>query len=173
MAMCPACGSSRIRNDYRPAPLALRIFFIRAFLCDHCNYQFKAFSLMAASSRSSRREAGKSAVFNQPRVGQAVDLTKLKDNTMRSDASERDSQRRAPLRMEVATLSAREAEDQSQQEGLDQEEPHVACGHCGSTNVKRRRRTALERIAFLATNHKAFSCRSCGETFYSKIAPRA
>ena len=41
MALCPACGSSRIRNDYKPAPLALRIFFVRAFLCDHCNYQFK------------------------------------------------------------------------------------------------------------------------------------
>jgi transposase-like protein len=44
MVVCPSCGSSRIRNDYRPAPLVLRVIGLRALLCDNCNRQFRAFS---------------------------------------------------------------------------------------------------------------------------------
>jgi hypothetical protein len=44
MVVCPSCGSSRIRSDYKPAPLALRVIGLRALLCDFCNRQFRAFS---------------------------------------------------------------------------------------------------------------------------------
>src|SRR5262245_54395984 len=51
MIICPACGSSHIRNDYKPAPLTLRMVGFRALLCDHCNHQFRAFALMPRKSR--------------------------------------------------------------------------------------------------------------------------
>jgi hypothetical protein len=54
MVVCPSCGSSRIRNDYRPAPLVLRVIGIRALLCDYCNRQFRAFSPTAPRARASR-----------------------------------------------------------------------------------------------------------------------
>src|SRR5215475_6634022 len=79
MTQCPACGSSRIRNDYKPSSLALRIFFIRALLCDHCNLQFKAFSFAGMPSRSRRRPARKVAAINQTPAARVIDLTKLKD----------------------------------------------------------------------------------------------
>jgi transposase-like protein len=44
MVVCPSCGSSRIRNDYKPAPFVLRAIGVRALLCDYCNRQFRAFS---------------------------------------------------------------------------------------------------------------------------------
>src|SRR5262245_52388611 len=82
MFLCPACGSSHVRNDYKPAPLALRIFFVRAFLCDHCNYQFKVFSIAGAPPRSQHPSAGKSA-FSNPPPARGVDLTSLKEASLK------------------------------------------------------------------------------------------
>jgi transposase-like protein len=53
MVVCPSCGSSRIRNDYKPAPLALRLIGVRALLCDYCNRQFRAFSPTPPRARAS------------------------------------------------------------------------------------------------------------------------
>jgi hypothetical protein len=55
MAHCPACGSHRIRNGYRLAPLPLRALGIRELLCDYCNRQFRAFSLEPRSRWSERK----------------------------------------------------------------------------------------------------------------------
>jgi hypothetical protein len=69
-------------------------------------------------------------------------------------------------------LYAQGAKDPRSRIGYGQEQSAQAdlpaCTHCGSVDVKRRRRTMLERFAFSVTDHKAFNCRSCGETFYSK-----
>jgi transposase-like protein len=54
MVVCPSCGSSRIRNDYKSAPLVLRVIGIRALLCDYCNRQFRAFSPAPPRTRASR-----------------------------------------------------------------------------------------------------------------------
>jgi|SRR5215475_12676336 len=177
MALCPACGSSHVRNDYKPAPLALRIFFVRALLCDHCNYQFKIISFAGAPARPQQRSAGKPDVFNPP-TARSVDLTRLKEGATRLKSPARQDQPRSPvqhdLRTEITRLRAQEENDQANQNSLDQEQPTPAaapaCTHCASTNVKRRRRTVLERMVFSATDHKAFTCLSCGETFYSKAA---
>ncbi len=74
MLVCPACGSSRIRNDYKPAPVLLRALGMRALLCDHCNHQFRAFSLRSPKSHVSRHSKQMADVFNH---APAVDLNKL------------------------------------------------------------------------------------------------
>lgn len=177
MALCPACGSSHIRNDYKPAPLILRIFFVRALLCDHCNHQFKVFSFAGMPPRPQRHTDGKTAAHSPPPAARAVDLTRLKDGGKQSESTvqqdQPDSQMRRDLRTEIARLHAEEEKDQRRLKGPDREQPRVAaglaCPHCGSTNVNRRRRTVLERLVFSFTKHKAFSCRFCRETFYSKV----
>ncbi|MGH9765906.1 MAG: hypothetical protein ACREAB_00610 [Blastocatellia bacterium] len=197
-----------MRNDYKPAPLALRIFFIRALLCDHCNHQFKAFSLREPNGRAQRHPARKAALFNQALAAPAVDLTRLNDGAagvkeseslVQSDQPRRltidlaalrlqsktqqevpgaividqNSQTCGDLRTEITRLYAQDANDQPHQKSLDRERPSLptapACTYCGSTNVKKRHRTILERMAFSVTDHKAFTCRSCGELFYSKV----
>jgi hypothetical protein len=53
MVVCPSCGSTRIRNDYKPAPFVLRVIGVRALLCDYCNRQFRAFSPAPPRTRAS------------------------------------------------------------------------------------------------------------------------
>src|SRR5262245_57483256 len=144
MALCPACGSSHVRNDYKPAPLALRIFFVRALLCDHCNYQFKVISFAGVPTRPQQRPAGKPAVFNPP-TARRVDLTRLKEGATRLESQDRQDQPRSPvqhdLRTEIKRLQAQEENDQAHQDSLPTPAAAPACTHCASTNVKRRRRT--------------------------------
>lgn len=205
MILCPSCGSTCVRNDYKPAPLALRMLFIRALLCDHCNHQFRAFSLVSMPARPQRRPARKAAAINQTPAARALDLTKLKDAAGGKESkaiAHQDPPRR--LMMDLAALKLRSKtqqeafgtilSDQNTRIGRDlkteitrlhnqsaerkDREPGqlalstipdaTACAHCGSTDVKMRRRRTLERMVFLFSDHKAFICRSCGETFYSK-----
>src|SRR5215468_1334470 len=112
MVLCPACGSSRIRNDYKPAPLALRIFFIRALLCDHCNRQFKAFSVAGPPSRSQRHPARKAVAAP---AAQVVDLTKLKDGAVGVKPSESLVQQDQPRRLMI-DLAALRLRSKTQQE---------------------------------------------------------
>lgn len=71
MAVCPSCGSSRLRNGYHAAPLPLRFMGIRTLLCDNCNYEFRAFAPIAPKRQQSRRSPRKADVFN---LAPAVDL---------------------------------------------------------------------------------------------------
>jgi hypothetical protein len=71
MAVCPACGSSRLRNGYRAAPLPLRLLGVRTLLCDNCNYEFRAFAPIAPKRQYSRRSQRKADIFN---MAPAVDL---------------------------------------------------------------------------------------------------
>lgn len=175
MASCPACGSSRVRNDYKPAPLALRIFFIRALLCDHCNYQFRIFSISATSARDPQQRSNtRPAVFNPP-LTREVDLTKLIGVATPPESNEgqnpQRSQTQTDLRNEIALSHANEAGSQTHSEVNDQEQSsqsfNITCPNCGSASVKRRRRNTMERIAFSIGDHKAFTCSSCEGTFYS------
>lgn len=74
MVVCPSCGSSRIRNDYKPAPIFLRVAGIRALLCDHCNHQFRAFSPRSPKHHIPSHATRKADVFNH---APAVDLNRL------------------------------------------------------------------------------------------------
>ncbi|MFN0107862.1 MAG: hypothetical protein ACKVZH_03340 [Blastocatellia bacterium] len=77
MITCPSCGSSRIRNDYKPAPLLLRVVGIRALLCDNCNFQFHAFSPVAPKSRRPKHSKPKADTFAPAK---SVDLDQLDFN---------------------------------------------------------------------------------------------
>lgn len=74
MLVCPSCGSSRIRNGYKPSMFVLRIVGIRALLCDNCNYPFQAFSPFPPKTRRPKQFA-KADVYP---VAPAVDLEQLK-----------------------------------------------------------------------------------------------
>lgn len=200
MVLCPACSSSRIRSDYRPAPLALRLFGIRALLCDHCNHQFKAFSLRAPKSRTPRhshRQADVSSpapgVNEDYLLGEVVEADPIQPEQPRRFTIDLEALRlqsvvqeevngaivvdqispvRRDLRTEITKLYAQGAKDQPRQIGPAPNHSSSdlpACASCGSLNVKRRHRKLMERVAFSVTDHKAFICRSCGESFYARL----
>lgn len=97
MVVCPSCGSSRIRNDYKPAPIFLRVAGIRALLCDHCNHQFRAFSPRSPKHQVPSSAKRKADVFNP---APAVDLNRLTNVTAEEPPVEKkeDPRRRIVLR---------------------------------------------------------------------------
>jgi hypothetical protein len=191
MVVCPSCGSSRIRNDYKPAPLALRAFGIRALLCDHCNRQFRAFSPAAPKSHAPRRARHQSDVFNP---APPVDLNQLNQNSVSSNQEQPPKIRlnrfartaepqptvvgeivtsdRPDLRTEITKLH-----EQSAKTMLNPGKPAqqlksgnaVVCPQCGSQDLKQRHRSGLERTVFSITDHKAFTCLVCHASFYARL----
>lgn len=71
MALCPSCGSARLRNGYRTAPLPLRMVGIRTLLCDNCNFEFRAFCPREPKRGNGQRSKRKADIFN---AAPAVDL---------------------------------------------------------------------------------------------------
>lgn len=43
-----------------------------------------------------------------------------------------------------------------------------ACPECNSRNVKRRHRNFVERAFLFFSEHKAYTCRNCGSSFYAR-----
>jgi hypothetical protein len=183
--------------------LALRLFGIRALLCDHCNHQFKAFSLRAPKSRAPRYSHRQAHVSNPAPVvnmdylnsevveaGQLTPMTQsdqprrftidMEALRLHSAAQEevngaivvdQISPVRRDLRTEITKLYAQGAKNPARQIGPAPNHSSSdlpACASCGSLNVKRRHRKLMERVAFSATDHKAFICRSCGQSFYAR-----
>ena len=74
MVVCPSCGSSRIRNGYKPASFWLRMIGMRGLLCDSCNFPFCAFSPLPPKSRRPQQAQRKADVFNSAPV---VDLSQI------------------------------------------------------------------------------------------------
>lgn len=197
MVTCPSCGSSRIRNDYKPAPFYLRIFGIRALLCDHCNYPFRAFSPLPPKTRRPRAFTQKADVFNhaptvdlagiRQRPGAEQSELKLTNSPQEKldfivSASSATSQEvriiteqitpvRSNLRTEITRVHVQEAKKHQNGASLAQPEPaslSQACPECDSRNVKRRHRNFFERTFLAFTEHKAYACRSCGASFYAR-----
>lgn len=198
MIVCPSCKSSKIRNDYKPAPFVFRLIGFRALLCDHCNHQFRAFCPNSPKSRVPRHTQRKADVFNQ---APEIDLTQLNRNRQfeQSSADPSETARRihlkdlteaaepqspvtgeivAPirrdLRTEITKLYQQGAKEPPAQLGTIREnenEPSLSlvCPECGSNSVKRRQRNSIERAVFSITDHKAFNCRDCGVSFYGKL----
>jgi hypothetical protein len=157
MALCPSCGSSRVRSGYRPAPLPLRVIGIRALLCDNCNLQFRAFSPLPPkhTPRKSRRRAD---TFNPSPV---VDLEQLKESLPEVKTA-------APPAVKfnrAAVAAAPAPEPPPPAPGHHQ--MHPACPDCGATDTRRRRRHAWERFVFSLSETRPYTCRSCGASFYA------
>jgi DNA-directed RNA polymerase subunit RPC12/RpoP len=185
MAVCAACGSSRVRNDYKPAPWWLRIIGIRALLCDYCNYQFRAFSPLPPKTRRPRQATQKADVFNAAPV---VNLRHL-DRNNSGDRQELSSEpapvinfNRAPsvsdevtpvrtdLRTQITRLHGQSAKAKPEPvaEASTSATSVLACPDCGSQNLKRRPRNTVEKAVLSFTTHKPYNCRDCGAAFYAK-----
>jgi predicted RNA-binding Zn-ribbon protein involved in translation (DUF1610 family) len=197
MVTCPSCGSSRIRNDYKPAPFYLRIFGIRGLLCDHCNYPFRAFSPLPPKTRRPRAFTRKADVFN---AAPTVDLAQISQNPIRKESelkvifppqerldfivsassptaqevriiTEQITPVRTDLRTEITRVGAQGVKPGQDNRHRAQPEPSSSsqvCPECDSRNVKRRHRNFFERTFLSFTEHKAFACRSCGASFYAR-----
>ncbi|MEP7341384.1 MAG: hypothetical protein ABI977_26880 [Acidobacteriota bacterium] len=226
MVICPSCGSSRIRNGYKPAPLWLRLIGVRGLLCDGCNFPFRAFSPLPPKSRRPHHVQRKADVFNPAPM---VDLTQIrpkppvekpgsqaihpqvekpelkvaapstekfelkavpspveKFNFAASSSPTTSAARivtdhiapaRNDLRTEVTRIHGRGARKIV---GVPaplpaQSEPNPKsqnCPECNSRNIKRRHRNFLERTLLAPSEHKAYTCRNCGASFYAKSEER-
>lgn len=78
MVVCPSCGSSRVRNGYKPAPFWLRMIGMRGLLCDNCNFPFRAFSPLPPKSRRPQHAQRKADTFNAAPV---VDLSQIQQKS--------------------------------------------------------------------------------------------
>ncbi|MGH9841464.1 MAG: hypothetical protein ACREEM_22145 [Blastocatellia bacterium] len=189
MAVCPSCKSSRIRNDYKPAPVWLRLLGIRALLCDHCNHQFRAFSLRPPKSgrpRHALRETDlvKAAVEvdlaelrqkvaeAQSEKSEAVNWIKLSLNP--TQTGEVVAGQALPVRKDIQTqvlklhAQGAAAESERAKKPSPAAETMPQCSECNSRNVRRRRRTTIERATLRLANLKAFNCKDCGASFYAR-----
>jgi hypothetical protein len=143
MAHCPACGSHRIRNGYRLAPLPFRAVGIRELLCDYCNRQFRAFS---------------------PRAPKQVVKVKPNSRSSRSSISEPAT---------AATITTTTAVDPGlsqptpPQSTTNRPSKRPPCPQCNSQSTYRRRRSIWERMALSTSGKRAYVCESCGESFYA------
>lgn len=195
MVVCPSCKSSRIRNDYKPAPIWLRMVGVRALLCDHCNFQFQAFCLRSPKNGKPRQVKPKADVFNE---APKVDLSQLRNNIAEEQREKADKLKRMELsirhtaesetvsgqvipvqndlRTQVLKLHSQGAKDSIPQAAVA--EPAIReqisaasqppCPECASRNVRRRQRTALERAALALSDYRAFQCVDCSTSFYAK-----
>ena len=195
MTVCPSCGSSRIRSDYRPAPLYLRVVFVRALLCDYCNRQFRAFSWRAPKSRSlktgqrkadvflgsaSRREDGLAEEDSSTQMDRSLLLTILRSDepaeiTASSFKSLREEIAERQLQVEGRSAEHEDREEATQSASEKTEVLSVevsptppVCPTCGSGRVRRRPRSSLERMALSLTRHRAYQCRDCQTSFYHR-----
>ncbi|MDX2030738.1 MAG: hypothetical protein SF339_08715 [Blastocatellia bacterium] len=193
MVVCPSCKSSRIRNDYKPAPLWLRIIGVRALLCDYCNFQFRAFCLRSPKSGKPRQVKPKADVFNE---AAKVDLSQLRSNIAEEQQEKAGKLRRMELsirhsteseevaghvipvqndlRTQVLKLHAQGAKEPvsaaapAVREQISAAAAQPPCPQCASRNVRRRQRTALERAALALSDYRAFHCQDCATSFYAK-----
>lgn len=227
MVVCPSCGSSRIRSDYKPAPLFLRLIGVRGLLCDGCNFPFRAFSPLPPRSRRPRHTQRKADLFNPAPVpsmmGRSVQiqqqstppppienaepkpapslLEKLESKPTPAAAGKPEiilaqtekektgspisaqttpftasvAPARNDLRTEITRIHAQGAKAASRAAKAQSSSParqisasSLICPECESRNVKRRRRNFLERSFMFLSEHKAYTCRDCGASFYAK-----
>jgi hypothetical protein len=184
MIVCPVCQSSKIRNGYRKAPLPLRLFFIRAFLCESCNLEFHAFALRPAKSRL-RRGRRKAVAPSPPKV-EAEPFPP----PMRPLHAEQPTAQPAPRFDWSAVTPPAPLDDESLDRGSQAQDggdavagaeragrhhashhssqPDRSCPHCGSRDTRRRHRKLWERMVFGLTSIRAYSCLACGAPFYAR-----
>jgi transposase-like protein len=195
MTVCPSCGSSRIRSDYRPAPWYLRVVGVRALLCDYCNRQFRAFSWRAPKGRSLKTGQRKANVFlgsasrREETVADEVISTELDRSLLLAilqsdDPAEPSIASKKSLREQIAERqlqAQRQSEETEDPDGATQSRTRQTevltvetrpsgpdCPTCGSGRVRRRPRSTIERVALSMTRHRAYQCRDCQTSFYHR-----
>jgi len=193
--VCPACNSSRIRNDYKAAPIYLRIIGIRSLLCDYCNFQFRAFSPLNPKKDKTKRRKGALPSPDQNSV-KKIDLKQLSQksslNNLDRNSTNGSITTRPPsvvgelveefsekFSTEVMRLieenfgksKSRQLTEKEKEEQREQEKMPI-CPECWSKRVKQIHRNSLEKVFLSITDHKAFYCRSCGYSFYAKLENR-
>jgi hypothetical protein len=155
MAICPACGGSRVRSGYRPVAFPLRILGIRELLCDDCNYLYRAFSPLPPKTPHRRRQERKADAFAP---GGKIDLASLN-----SDKRARSSESTPSL-----TIKIPPAVDPKAGARTPSRSSLHRCPDCGSDDTKRRRRRSWERLLFAVSNKRPFLCNSCDFSFYDR-----
>ena len=179
MKTCPSCNSSNIRNGYLKPPLPLRLLLVREFLCEGCNFQFRAFALRPAKSRGPHLHH-KVVRFNQ---APAVDLSSLKDSSS-SISSTRQASRPLDQPMTAPPKPAEQRELLLELQGKqpqpqatpDAAEHHLSsypsrpCPQCGSHDARRRHRSLWERAILSLIGLRAYACQACGTSFYARRA---
>lgn len=167
MVICPACGSAKIRNDYRPAPIFLRVLLIRALLCDNCNRQFRAFSPRAPGARQSGRVKKRADTFVTVSTGSDRSRLTTRDivrSEVGSAAPDQIGQFRPPpggsikRQTEITRIGA---------------DVSKVCPECGSSRIRRRPRRTIERLVLSITDHRAYVCQSCDRSFYARSGDRS
>jgi hypothetical protein len=117
MVVCPSCGSSRIRSDYKPAPLVLRVIGVRALLCDYCNRQFRAFSPVPPPARASRNTTRRLDVYRH--TTPINQITRSFNQNYIEPGSEQINREEIRLKLGAARLFLTIESDQEQQIKVD------------------------------------------------------
>ncbi len=149
MARCPSCGSNRIRNGYRMAPLPLRTLGIRELLCDYCNRQFRAFSPRPPKQTVKPRRASRHG---------------------RSAPAEANAEANANGNSITATPVVKEVAKAPPPQPSHRHANRPPCPQCDSVSTYRRRRTTWERMALAISGKRAYVCEVCGKSFYAARA---
>jgi transposase-like protein len=189
MKVCPSCKSSRIRNDYKPAPIYLRVIGIRSLLCDHCNFQFMAFSpLSPKRGKSKKRKAGlpnpdqnSVKIIDLKRLSQQNNQDKIERNSTNGSITTRPPSVVGELVDEFTKKFSTEVmrlieenfgksnnRELTEKEKEEQDKLPI-CPECWSKRVKQIHRNSLEKVFLSITDHKSFYCRSCGYSFYARL----
>lgn len=197
MVKCPACRSDRVYKGYRPAPLLLRLIRIHEFLCEGCNLQFRAFSLLSPRSRRRKGKNRKDHSQDNVRLIEPNPQVKIVEpvpvpqknphaNPLLAQATSAGAMSVTPSLPPPAKPAASEAAKptikaqwQMPAEALEELETrrqshrsHQTCPQCGTSDTERRRRKLWEKVAFAFTSIRAYKCRICGEHFYARRKPK-
>ena len=186
MAKCTACQSQRVYRGYRRAPLILQMFRIHEFLCEDCNLQFRAFSLLGPRTRKRKKHKKEetepqafSVEYKAPKpvaetvirttVGQPITIqsaatTATSPMTAKPEIPKASSTIKAKWEMPADALKEHEEKQKSKRSVRS----HQVCPQCGSSDTERRRRKLWEKVAFSFTVIRAYNCRICGSDFYAR-----
>ena len=155
MAICPACGGSRVRSGYRPVAFPLRILGIRELLCDDCNYLYRAFSPLPPRTPHRRRQERKADSFAP---GAKIDLATLNSS----------KRTRVPESAPLLNIQIPPAVDRQSGAHTPSRSSLHRCPDCGSDDTKRRRRRSWERLFFALSSKRPYLCNSCDSSFYDR-----
>jgi hypothetical protein len=187
MFVCRSCGSSRIRSGYQPPPLLLRLLFVRTILCDHCNAQYRAFSVLLPDTGRERQRSHPGTVSFSP-AQSGVDLNRL-NQPFPMTVNPTDERKKRSLDYSTTTGNSKSdkvargymfseitEEKLSSESDMTEETNTVAlrqksrppCPRCRSVHTRRRHRNTLERLFLSFSVDRPFACEACGKRFYGQ-----
>ncbi len=184
MAKCTACQSKRIYRGYRRAPLLLQMLRIHEYLCEDCNLQFRAFSILGPRTRKRKKHKkedteaqGFSVEYKAPKsVAETITHTTISQPvTIQSATTTATSPMTTKPETPQSTIKAKWEmpadalkEHEDKQKSRRSARSHQVCPQCGSSDTERRRRKLWEKVAFSFTVIRAYTCRICASDFYAR-----